>query len=427
MMKVLLLNNSDIDGGAARAAYRLYQGLQRNKVDTQMLVQVKCSDNPGVIGPPVSSGIGQVKTGLRLVLDKLPLKLYPLHGKATYSPQWLPDRTVSQVKKIRPDLVNLHWVNNGYVNIDSIARFNQPIVWTLHDMWAFTGGCHYDQGCSRYINSCGKCPQLGSNRNLDLSRWIWNRKAKVWKKINLTVVTPSQWLADCAKKSYLFKDYRIECIPNGLDTNVYRPIDRRMAREILQLPQDKYLILSGSLGANSDKRKGFHLLQPALQKLSQAGWSDGLELIVFGMSQPDNPPEFGLKTRYLGTLGDDYSLALLYSAVDAFIAPSLQDNLPNTIMEALSCGTPCVAFNIGGMPDMIEHQGNGYLASPYQIDDLARGISWVLEDQERHDKLSYCAREKVLKQFTLNHQANRYSSLFSEILKSSEQTEMRSF
>jgi glycosyltransferase involved in cell wall biosynthesis len=425
-MKVLLLNNSDIDGGAARAAYRLYQGLQRNKVDTQMLVQVKCSDNPGVIGSSASSGIGQAKTGLRLVLDKLPLKLYPAHGKATYSPQWLPDRTVSQVKKIRPDLVNLHWVNNGYVNINSIARFNQPVVWTLHDMWAFTGGCHYDQGCARYIDSCGKCPQLGSNRSFDLSRWIWKRKAKAWDNINLTVVTPSQWLADCAKKSYLFKNYRIECIPNGLDTNVYRPIDRRMAREILQLPQDKYLILSGSLGANSDKRKGFHVLQPALQKLSEAGWRDRLELLVFGMSQPKDPAELGLKTRYLGTLGDDYSLALLYSAVDAFIAPSVQDNLPNTVMEALSCGTPCVAFNIGGMPDMIEHQGNGYLASPYQVDDLAQGISWVLEDKERHDRLSYCAREKVLRQFTLNHQASLYSSLFSEILESSEQTKIRS-
>jgi glycosyltransferase involved in cell wall biosynthesis len=426
-MKVLLLNNSDTDGGAARAAYRLYQGLQRNKVDTQMLVQVKGSDTPGVMGSSVSSGIGQVKTGLRLVLDKLPLKLYPSHGKATYSPQWLPDRIISQVRKIQPDLVNLHWINNGYVNIGSIARFNQPVVWTLHDMWAFTGGCHYDQGCSRYIDSCGKCPQLGSNRNLDLSRWIWQRKAKAWKNINLTVVTPSQWLAECAKNSYLFRNYRIECIPNGLDTKVYRPIDRRIARETLQLPLEKYLILSGSLGVNSDERKGFHLLQPALQKLSREGWQDRLELVVFGMSQPENPPELGLKTHYLGTLNDDYLLALLYSAVDAFIAPSLQDNLPNTVMEALSCGTPCVAFNIGGMPDMINHQANGYLASPYQIDDLARGISWVLEDRERHDKLSYCAREKVLNQFTLDHQSSRYSSLFSEILQSSEQTKMRSF
>ena len=153
-------------------------------------------------------------------------------------------------------------------------------------------------------------------------------------------------------------------------------------------------------------------MQPALQELSQAGWQDKLELMVVGASRPEKPPELGFKSHYLGTLTDDLTLALAYAAADVFIAPSLQDNLPNTVLEAISCGTPCVAFNIGGMPDMIEHEQNGYLAEPYQIDDLVRGIIWTLENEERYQKLSHRAREKAEQEFALEIQARRYLSLF---------------
>jgi len=175
------------------------------------------------------------------------------------------------------------------------------------------------------------------------------------------------------------------------------------------------------MNATSDRRKGFHLLQPALQSLSKFGWHDRTELVVFGSSQPSNQADLGFKSHYFGKLGDDISLALVYAAADVFVAPSIQDNLPNTVMEAIACGTPCVGFNIGGMPDMIEHQQNGYLAKPYEIEDLAQGIAWVRENPERHQKLSRRAREKTEQEFTLELQARRYLSLFTEILKSSAQ------
>jgi glycosyltransferase involved in cell wall biosynthesis len=181
------------------------------------------------------------------------------------------------------------------------------------------------------------------------------------------------------------------------------------------LPQDKQLILFGSLKATGDKRKGFHLLQPALRDLSKSGWQDRLELVIFGASEPDNPPDFGLKAHYLGTFSDDLSLALVYSAADVFVLPSTQENLANTVMEAIACGTPCVAFNIGGMPDMIEHQKNGYLAQAYKNEDLAQGIAWVLENEERHQKLSHRACEKAQQEFTVEIQARRYLSIFTEI------------
>ncbi|MBD6619990.1 glycosyltransferase [Komarekiella sp. 'clone 1'] len=417
-MKVLLLNSSDIEGGAARAAYRLHQGLQNLDIPTQMLVQLKKSDDRDVIGSQASSGIAQAVTGLRLTLDQLPLKFYINRDQATHSPQWLPDTLVSRISQLNPNIINIHWVNNGYLLIESVAKLAKPIVWTLHDMWAFTGGCHYSQDCTRYTDACGKCPQLHSSQDWDLSRWVWQRKAKAWKNLNLTIVTPSFWLAKCASASSLFKDLRIEVIPNGINTQTYKPINKEIARELLNLPQDKQLILFGSLQSTSDKRKGFHLLQASLQHLSKAGWLDRLEIVIFGSSQPNNPPEFGFKSHYLGTLNDDLSLALLYSAADIFVLPSTQENLANTVMEATACGIPCVAFNIGGMPDMIEHQKNGYLAQAYKVEDLAQGIVWILENHDRYQKLSYWARQKAEQEFTSEIQANRYLSIFNELIVS---------
>jgi glycosyltransferase involved in cell wall biosynthesis len=414
-MKVSLLSYSDIEGGAARAAHRLNSGLQSIGVQSRMLVQVKSGDHETVAGSK-NVGLRQAINGFRMTADKLPLKRYPKRSQSTYSIQWLPDRLVSQLEDFSPDIVNLHWINNGYLKIESLPKIRQPIVWTLHDMWAFTGGCHYSQTCDRYQQSCGQCPQLHSHQRKDLSHKTWQRKAKAWKTLNLTIVTPSQWLRDCAKNSALFQNLRVEAIANGIDTTRYKPIDRTIARQILGLPLDKQLILSGSLNSMSDQRKGLHLLQPALQKISQAGWGDRLELVIMGASQPTNPPDLGLKTHYMGTLHDDISLALLYAAADVFIAPSLQDNLPNTVLESLACGTPSVAFKLGGFPDMIEHQRNGYLAKPYEVEDLAQGIVWVLENGDRHRNLSHYARDKVMQGFTLGHQARAYSSLFNELL-----------
>lgn len=415
-MNVLLISTFDVQGGAARAAFRLHQGFQSINVNSQMLVQTKHSDSKTVIGSPATSGIGQVIAGSRLTLGQLPLKFYPHRDRSLSSPQWLPDNIASKVAQVEPDVINLHWIYGGYLQIETLAKFKQPIVWTLHDMWPFTGGCHYSSNCDRYTDSCGVCPQLNSKRDWDLSRWVWQRKAKAWKNLNLTIVSPSSWLAKCASSSSLFKNLRVEVIPNGLDTEQYRPSERKVARELLRLPQDKQLILFGSLMATSDKRKGFHLLQPALQELSQGGWQDKLELVIFGASRPENPPELGFKSQYLGTMNDDLSLSLVYSAADVFVLPSVEDNLPNTVMEAIACGTPCVAFNIGGIPDMIEHQQNGYLAEPYKIEDLARGIAWVLENKERYQQLSYRAREKTEREFALEIQARRYESLFNEII-----------
>ncbi|MBE9013564.1 glycosyltransferase family 4 protein [Pseudanabaenaceae cyanobacterium LEGE 13415] len=412
-MNILVASSHDIDGGAARAAHRLHQGLQSIGVSSQMLVQSKTSSDRSVIAPKTQIAQGIAKA--RLTFDALPLKRYRNRQDTVFSVQWLPDQFAGQVKQLNPDVVNLHWVNEAFVRIESIAKLNRPVVWSLHDMWAFTGGCHYTDECDRYTRSCGHCPQLQSQKAQDLSRSVWQRKVKAWKSANLTIVALSQWLADCARSSSLFQDVRVEVIPNGIDTTRYRPIHRSFAREVLGLPQDKHLAMFGATSGTSDPRKGFHLLQPALQSLAQSGWGDSLELVVFGSDRPTHPPDFGMNVHYLGSFRDDLSLSLLYSAADVFILPSTQENLANTIMEAMACGTPCVAFDIGGMPDLIEHQNSGYLAKPYWIDDLAKGIVWSIEDPDRHQRLSSRSRAKVEQEFTQDRQAHRYRSLFEEL------------
>lgn len=416
-MKVLLCSTDDIEPGAARAAYRLNHSLQCIGIETQMLVQTKGSDDATVKGTTARSGLGKAATGLRLTLDHLPLKLYPKREeRGTYSLQWLPDQIAAQVAAVNPDIVSLQWICKGYMQIETLAKLNKPLVWTLRDMWAFTGGCHYSDECDRYTQTCGSCPQLQSSTDWDLSRWVWQRKRKSWQHCNLTIVALSAWLGQCAAASSLFKNLRVEVIPNGLDLEKYRPIDPTTARQLLGLPLDKKLVLFGAVKATSDKRKGFHLLQSALQELSQSDWRDQIALVVFGASRPPNPPDFGLETHYLGMLNDDVSLALTYSAADLLVAPSIQENLANTVLEAIACGTPCVAFNIGGMPDLIEHQRNGYLAQPYQVNDLTQGIIWVLEQSDRYQKLAHRARQKAEQEFALEIQAQRYLTLFNEIL-----------
>ncbi|HEY9770033.1 MAG TPA: glycosyltransferase family 4 protein [Coleofasciculaceae cyanobacterium] len=415
-MKILSLSTSDLIGGAPRAAYRLHQGLIAAGVDAQMLVQRKMSDEAQVIGATNKLFKGLAIT--RPTLDALPLSFYRQRDRTPniYSCQWLPSRINAQIQALNPDLINLHWICGGYFPVETIAKFNRPLVWTLHDMWPFTGGCHYSQQCDRYQQSCGRCPILKSGQTWDFSRWLWQRKAKAWQNLNLTIVTPSKWLADCAKASSLFQNLPIKVIPNGLDIHKYQPIERQLAKKLLNLPLNKQIILFGAMGGTSDPRKGFALLQTALQHLRLSISPDRVELLIYGSSRPAKSVDLGFKTHYLGYLHDDISLAIAYAAADVMVVPSTQEAFGQTASEALACGTPVVAFNTTGLKDIIDSQQNGYLATAYDPQDLARGIVWILESPQRWQQLSECARAKVVQEFTIPIQSARYLKLFQEIL-----------
>jgi glycosyltransferase involved in cell wall biosynthesis len=413
-MKILIVNTYDILGGAARAAYRLHRSLLSAGIDSKMLVQTKKSDDYTVIPVYGSNKIGKAFSLIGPTLDQIPLKFYKNRIKTPFSPACLPfSKAIEKIKEINPDIVHLHWIAGGMIKIEDLAKINKPIVWTLHDNWAFTGGCHIKWSCEKYTNSCGACPVLGSIKEYDLSKKGWIRKNKVFKNINMIIATPSQWLYDCSKKSSLLKDKRHKVIPNPIDVDLFKPVDKSISRKIWNLPQDKKLIAFGAVSATSDINKGFKELSEALYKIAD---KKNIELVVFGSSQPKNPPDFGFKTHYLGHLHDDVSLVTLYSAVDVVVVPSLQENLSNTIMESLACGTPVVAFNVGGNSDMIEHLKNGYLAKAFDIDDLRNGIEWVL-NTPNYDELCKNAREKVLREFDSKIVAKRHIELYEEVLE----------
>lgn len=413
-MKILIVNAFDIAGGAARAAYRLHNALLAQDIDSQMLVQSKASDDDAVLAPETK--IQRALVNICPALDSLPTRPYKGRTKTWFSPAWTPfSNAVDRINALNPDIVHLNWIANGMMRIEDIAKIKAPIVWSLHDMWAFTGGCHYDEECGGFKNNCGHCKVLGSNKTRDLSSYVYARKKMTFAKIkNLTIIGLSRWMSDCARQSSLLRNTSVYQLPNPINTSVFAPIDKEATRSLLNLPQNKKLVLFGAIGAMSDPRKGFTELSAALEKIN----SENIELVVFGSSQPKTPPNFKQKTHYLGHLHDDVSLRVLYSAVDVMVVPSLQENLSNAIMESLSCGTPVVGFDIGGNSDLIEHQKTGYLAKPFQVEDLALGIEWVLNTSD-YSGICINAREKVLREFDSNLVAKKYINLYKKILTES--------
>lgn len=414
-MKTLIINTSDISGGAAIACNRLFQGLRKSGgVDVGMLVKNKAGDDYGVEVEKrvLYKIVGQGNS----VFEESVTKMLKTENRIIHSPAIFSSLNLGKVKEINPDIVHLHWVCGGFVSIKDIRDIQKPIVWTLHDMWAFCGAEHYAKGTIRYKEGYTKENRPDYESGPDINKWTWQRKMRAWKDVNMTIVAPSKWMAKCARESKILSGRRIEVIPNGIDINIFKPLDKEFSRKSLNLPQNKKLLLFGAMGATKDPRKGFPFAQEALQKIAKEKQYQDVELVVFGASAPQEQENLGFKMHYLGRMHDEASLALAYSSADAFVVPSLEDNLPNTIMESLSCGTPCVTFDTGGIPDMIDHRENGYLAEYKDSGDLAKGIEWIL-NSDRYDELCENARKKVVENFDSRIIAKKYKKLYEEVLK----------
>lgn len=414
-MKVISLNSSDTFGGAARAAYHLQGVLRHHGVDARLLVQRKLSGDPHVIGPasPWQRGMGLARNHL----DRLPFRILGNSSSSLFSVSCVPGNAVSTLNKLCPEIVHLHWICEGLVSIESLSNIKAPLIWTLHDSWPFTGGCHLPNDCSNFQKNCGCCPQLGSTRGLDLSRIGWARKRRMLNRTKPLIISPSRWLARCAATSTLMKDLRIEVVPNGVDTNCFKPFDMVTARKLLGIKENKKILLFSAINGLQHEHKGFHLLKSALAECSLVdGFKETVELYVAGSYEPENFSELTIQTHFLGQLNDDVTLALLYNAADLYLAPALLENFSTTVLEALACGTPSVAFNAGGMADLVDHGINGYLAQAYDVEDFARGIIWSLNDLEQLSVLSANGRRKAEEQFTLDLMAKRHIKLYEDVL-----------
>ncbi|QTA87917.1 glycosyltransferase family 4 protein [Desulfonema magnum] len=415
-------------GGAGKAAYRLHKGLQSIGLDSAMLVLNKKSGDPTVKVLPVSyagdkvncldapaynSPIWNQQCGKWQTL----LSNYP--GRPAGLEMFTDAESSVRLDHIREiqeaDIINLHWVAGAmdYSNA-GLALMGKPIVWTLHDMNPFTGGCHYTGNCLKYKTSCGACPQLGSDITDDLSYHTWNHKLNAYSDLNIHIVALSRWLAGCAKESALFSRFPIDLIPNGFPLDIFKPYPKTQIRKASNVSETAKLIL---FGADSvvNQRKGLAYLLEALNRFPLKSGHEYI-LVTFG----NFPQGANITSKYqvlnTGQIADENQLALVYSAADLFVLPSLEDNLPNTVVEAMACGLPIVGFDIGGMPDMVEHGKTGYLAKPRDIAGLAEGINWVISSYDNGVNFSERCREKAEKEYAPDVQAKAYNELYNRIL-----------
>lgn len=418
-MKVLHLNTFDIAGGAARAAWRLHQGLLAQGLDSLMLVQTRNSSDPSVLEHDSrwSRWLGR----LRPYAEILPLLPYRGRPGTHWATEWLPSRVLPRIRELKPDIIHLHWVCRGFLSLREIGELDSlsgaAVVWTLHDSWPFTGGCHVPGSCERYRNRCGACPQLASHRDEDLSRMIWMRKQKYWAGLSLRIVAPSAWLGECVRRSRLFSDHPVTVIPNGIDTRIYAPVARASARRQLGLPSDRKLILLSAMNATLDSNKGFPGLAAALRALASSGKAAPVELVIAGQARPSGPIEAGVPVHFLGVLEDDASMVAAYSAADVTVMPSLQENLPNAIVESMACGTPVVAFGIGGVPQLIEQGVSGLIARPQDSEDLAGQLIRILENDAERQAMGAAARLKIEHEFSTPHVTELYRNLYEKLLR----------
>ena len=415
-MRILHCSTHEYYGGAAIAANRLHRGLLAAGVESAMAVSSRQGDTPEVF---LSGGkiVRRILQPSLLFAEQKFLRLfYSLPPFPTYTTfSVTPSARNRALNAVSKDILHLHWINGGFLTPWSLAGLKGPIVWTMHDTWPFTGGCHYPSlGCERYLERCGRCPELGSRRERDLSRLHWWLKRRAIERIRPVIVSPSRAYAERAARSGLLAGCRVEHIPNGIDMEIFRPLNKTQARGLLGLPQNGNILLFGAINAAEDHNKGFDLLCQALS-IALAGGRDSFLPLVFGAAESDAAPP--LPMRFLGRLHDNLTLALAYSAADVFVCPSRQDNLPNTVLESLACGTPAVAFAVGGIPDMVEHGVNGYLAATEDADDLAAGIALLLRDADLRQRMGQAGREKVERGFSSGVVARRHIVLYEDILR----------
>ncbi|HEC8325005.1 TPA: glycosyltransferase [Providencia rettgeri] len=415
-MKILHISHSDLIGGASRASYRLHKAMLNENIQSYMMVRVKQSHEPTILGP--TTRLNKLNSSIRMIAGQSIDKLQCAQNKNFHSGEWIPSFWSKRINASDYDIVNLHWINNETMSIEDIGRIEKPIVWTLHDMWPFCGREHVtgDHANARWKIGYNKKNRSPLDTGLDLDRWVWLRKKKSWKS-PINIVAPSAWMSECVKNSVLLDNFPLTIIPNTLDTKIYKPLNKNFCREVLELPKYKKIILFGAIGGAKDSNKGYDLLLDALNKLSVKVNHDDIMCLIFGQNKPTDAPLLPFETKWLGHIYDDTTLSLIYNSSDIMIVPSRIENLPQTATEAQSCGIPVVAFNTSGLIDAVEHLQTGYLASPFDTDDMASGIVRILQDNDVQILMGKRARERAQEKWSNENIISQYMNIYSNILK----------
>jgi len=412
-MRVLIINTSERVGGAAIAANRLMQALKKNGIKVKMLVRDKQTDHLTVFS------VGHNWTQpIKFLWERLCIFIANNFSRKNLFQVDIANTgtDITQHTEFqRADVIHLHWVNQGFLslsNINKILHAGKPVVITLHDQWYFTGICHYSGNCQKYQELCHHCELMRGTLWGDLAKQVFLKKEKLYSDVQLTFVGCSQWMANLAKTSKLTQGHKVVSIPNAIDTDLFCPQDKMQARQAFNLPKDKRLLLF-SCQRITDERKGFHYFVEALQLLKQQrpDLAKGTEIVVVGGEAESLRHRVPFNIFPISYVSDPQKMVQLYNAVDLYVTPSLQDNLPNTIMESMACGTPCVGFNVGGIPEMIDHQENGYVAAYKDAQDFANGILWTLGADQ--GILSRQARNKVMTTYSEDAVAYKYKDVYN--------------
>lgn len=407
-MKILFISTYDILGGAAIAASRLLQAMRHAGCEVSMVVRSRQGDNTEVF----TAG----STGRNIMRFYRERGIIYLHNRLSRKNLFeisiantgIPVTELEAFKKA--DVIHLHWINQGMLSVKEIGNIlssGKKVVWTMHDMWPFTGICHYAGSCNAYTIGCNHCPYLKKPSRKDLSYTVYRQKQSAYRKGDITFTACSHWLKDLAKQSLLTLGHKVISIPNPIDTGIYLPKDKSAIRERMGLPKDKKIVLFAAMKA-SDERKGMRYLVEATKIIAQQ--RDDLLCLIAGGNGEEMAGQFPLPARSSGFVAPS-DMPDLYNAADVFVTPSLQDNLPNTIMEAMACGTPCTGFRTGGIPEMIDHLENGYVAEYRNAKDLANGLLWTLFEADTK-ALSANARRKVEKEYTWKKIAQQYKAVY---------------
>ena len=417
-MRILIVNTSERTGGAAIAAGRLTEALKSHGIKAKMLVRDKQTDRISTVA--LGGGWKQVR---KFVWERVVIWINSHFRRERLFSVDIANtgNDITRLPEFKEaDLIHLHWINQGMLSLKVIRKIlasGKPVVWTMHDMWPCTGICHHARTCTAFHSECGACPMIYSQKRKDLSTRIFRQKQRLYASGGIHFVTCSHWLEGMAKQSALLANQPVSVIPNPISTTLFHPIKQTEARQKLALPTEGKLILFGSVKL-TDKRKGIDYMVEACRLLAKQhpALKEQLALVAVGMHAAELQPLVPFKVHNMGYVKEEHQLVEIYNAVDLYVIPSLDENLPNTIMEAMACGTPCVGFPTGGIPEMIDHLKNGYLTKEHSAEQLAEGI-YTLLTTPAYESLSHEAVAKVNACYSERSVANQYGQLYAKLLK----------
>lgn len=414
----MIVNTSERTGGAAIAAGRLTEALKSHGIKAKMLVRDKQTDRISTVA--LGGGWKQVR---KFVWERVVIWIKSHFRRERLFSVDIANtgNDITRLPEFKEaDLIHLHWINQGMLSLKVIRKIlasGKPVVWTMHDMWPCTGICHHARTCTAFHSECGACPMIYSQKRKDLSTRIFRQKQRLYASGGIHFVTCSHWLEGMAKQSALLVNQPVSVIPNPISTTLFHPIKQTEARQKLALPTEGKLILFGSVKL-TDKRKGIDYMVEACRLLAKQhpALKEQLALVAVGMHAAELQPLVPFKVHNMGYVKEEHQLAEIYNAADLYVIPSLDENLPNTIMEAMACGTPCVGFPTGGIPEMIDHLKNGYLTKEHSAEQLAEGI-YTLLTTPAYESLSHEAVAKVNACYSERSVANQYGQLYAKLLK----------